>query len=157
MIRPVSNAGTPTDSAAFKAMVEIEMIAKQAIRLFERQLPDGLTHAQFGVLNRLARLQAKETITEIAKAFEVSQPTMSSTVGRLLEKGYVETQSDARDARRKIVMLTETGAKKREAIIATLQPLFGRKGQITDEPELSVDWEVLLDQLAALRAQIEAL
>ena len=43
--------------------VEIEMIAKQASILFERYLPPSMTRAQFGVLNRLARLDARETIS----------------------------------------------------------------------------------------------
>jgi MarR family transcriptional regulator for hemolysin len=156
MSRPVSNAGLPTDLDAFKAMVEIEMIAKQANRVFERYLPQNMTRAQFGVLNRLARLQAQETISEIAKAFDVAQPTMSSTIARLLEKNYIETIADPQDGRRKIVRLTETGAKIRAEIVDSLIPFFSAfsSGDVDDASLL--DWGGLLDQLVVLRARVES-
>lgn len=154
MSRPVSNAGLPTDHDAFKAMTEIEMIAKQAGLVFDRKLPPGLTRAQFGVLNRLARLEAKETISDIARAFNVAQPTMSSTVSRLLEKAYVVTVSDPQDARRKIVQLTPDGATARAEVVESLGPLFDA---LTGDDGMSVDWGVLLDHLTVLRAHVETL
>lgn len=147
----VSNAGLPTDHDAFKVMVEIEIIAKQADRLFDRMLPSGMTRAQFGVLNRLARLDARETITEIGQAFGVSQPTMSSTVRKLLNKNFVETERDPADARRKVVVLTASGAKFRTGLTRQLQPLFAQ----ADAQQDLLDWSVLLRQLAVLRAELE--
>lgn len=155
MSRPISNAGLPTDLDAFKAMVEIEMIAKQANRLFERYLPPNMTRAQFGVLNRLARLQAKETISEIAKAFDVAQPTMSSTVARLINKNYVETVVDPQDGRRKIVRITQDGSRTRAEIVDSLIPLFSAFSGDNDDDASSMDWESLLDQLVVLRARVE--
>jgi DNA-binding MarR family transcriptional regulator len=147
----VSNAGLPTDHDAFKVMVEIEIIAKQADRLFDRMLPPGMTRAQFGVLNRLARLDTRETITEIAQAFGVSQPTMSSTVRKLLDKGFVMTDHDPDDARRKVVVLSETGAAFRTDVTKQLQPLFAEAAAHQN----LLDWSALLQQLAILRAELE--
>jgi len=149
----ISNAGLPHDHDAFKAMVEIEMIAKLADRQFAAMLPPGLTRAQFGVLNRLARLGARETITELGAVFGVSQPTMSSTVRKLLDKAYVDTQSDAADARRKVVVLTDAGAAAREEVTQNLAPLFDA---VKAQQDL-LDWPALLHQLAILRAELEAL
>ncbi|MEL6688514.1 MAG: MarR family transcriptional regulator [Pseudomonadota bacterium] len=157
MSRPVSNAGLPTDLDAFKAMVEIEMIAKTANQVFERFLPSNMTRAQFGVLNRLARLEARETISEIARAFQVAQPTMSSTVGRLLDKGFVKTVADPNDARRKIVVLTQSGSKARGEIVEGLTPLFSEFTGSGDKEAQQVDWSSLLDELVKLRSQIERL
>lgn len=154
MDTPISNAGLPTDHDAFKAMTEIEMIAKQAALIFERRLPDGLTRAQFGVLNRLARLEERETISEIARKFNVAQPTMSSTIGRLMDKGFVRTVADPSDRRRKIVELTPSGAEARTAVVESLEPLFNA---FTGHPNETVDWTALLIQLVRLRARVEAL
>lgn len=152
MTKIISNAGLPTDHDAFKVMVEIDMIAKQAERIFDGMLPPGMTRAQFGVLNRLARLGARETITEMARAFGVSQPTMSSTVRKLLDKGFVSTDCDPADARRKVVVLHPSGAAFRAGITAELQPLFTEsEGQID-----GLDWRVLLQQISVLRAALEA-
>lgn len=148
----ISNAGLSTDHDAFKVMVEIEIIAKQADRLFDRMLPSGMTRAQFGVLNRLARLDVRETITEIGQAFGVSQPTMSSTVRKLLNKNFVETERDPADARRKVVVLTASGAEFRTDVTLQLQPLFAEAEVQQD----LLDWSALLQQLAVLRAELEA-
>lgn len=148
----VSNAGLPTDHDAFKVMVEIDMIAKQADRMFDRMLPPGMTRAQFGVLNRLARLGARETITELAAMFGVSQPTMSSTVRKLLDKGFIVTEHDPKDARRKVVFLTDAGGAFRTAITYQLQPLFANAETQQD----LLDWSSLLQQLAILRAELES-
>lgn len=147
----VSNAGLPTDHDAFKVMFEIEMIAKQADRLFDQMLPPGMTRAQFGVINRLVRLQARETITEIARVFGVSQPTMSSTVGRLLDKGFVTAERDPNDARRKVVVLTEAGAAFRTRVTHQLEPLFAE----AEAQQNLLDWSALLQQLTVLRAELE--
>lgn len=157
MSRPVSNAGLPTDLDAFKVMVEIEMIAKQSIRLFESFLPAHMTRAQFGVLNRLARLQARETISELARAFQVAQPTMTSTVSRLLDKGFVETVPDPEDGRRKIVILTSSGATARAEIVEELTPLLSEFADSETETQFEINWADLLDQLVLLRARVEAL
>jgi DNA-binding MarR family transcriptional regulator len=115
-------------------------------------LPSGMTRAQFGVLNRLARLAARETITELAAMFGVSQPTMSSTVRKLLDKGFVVTEHDPKDARRKVVVLTDSGSAFRTAITHQLQPLFANAETQKD----LLDWSSLLQQLAILREELES-
>ena len=114
-----------------------------------------MTRAQFGVLNRLARLQAKETISEIAKAFDVAQPTMSSTVARLIDKNYVETVVDPQDGRRKIVRITQDGLRCRAEIVDSLKPLFSAFSSDDVDAASSLDWGGLLDQLVILRARVE--
>lgn len=146
-----SDAGLPTDLDAFKAMVEIDIIAKQAAHIFDNLLPKNMTRAQFGVLNRLARLNSRETITEIATVFGVSQPTMSSTVKRLLDKAFVTTEADVSDARRKVVVLTKAGRQARAEITKQLEPLFL---DFADQQDL-LDWSALLEQLALLRKELE--
>ena len=84
-----SAAGLPSDPIAFKAMTEIGIIAHLADNFFAKFLPEGITVAQFGVLNHLLRLDRQETIGELASAMQVSQPTMSSTVRKLEDKDFI--------------------------------------------------------------------
>ena len=88
-----SAAGLPGDPAAFKAMTEIGIISHLADNIFAKHLPKGLTIAQFGVLNHLLRLNRQETIGELASAMQVSQPSMSSTVRKLEDKGLIKLLS----------------------------------------------------------------
>ena len=71
-----SKAGQPVpaalegDSAEFAVFTEIAIIAHLADTAFARLLPDGLTTAQFAVLNLLLRLGRQETIGELASALQ---------------------------------------------------------------------------------------
>jgi DNA-binding MarR family transcriptional regulator len=56
---------------------------------------------------------AQRTITELAGRLEVSQQAASKTVGELEALGYLATQPDPDDARRRVVVLTARG----EAVI----------------------------------------
>lgn len=142
-----SPSGLEQDGDAFLALTEIDMIAKAAKRAFERQLPRGLTTAQFGVLNRLARLgDPHETIGELATAFDVAQPTMTSTIGKLADKGLVALVRDPGDGRRRIVQLTEAGLSLRNRVSRQVGP-------ITEGIE-GVDWAVLARELHRLRLAI---
>ena len=118
---------------------------------FERLLPDGMTEAQFGVLNRLLRLDTVETISELAEAFQVTQPTMSSTVKRLEEKGYVRFLTDATDRRTKRVTVTKSGTDCRNEVVKMLEPHY--TGLATDATRLSV--ANILPELQVIRGYLE--
>lgn len=147
------SAARPADSLEFKALTEIAIIAHLADNLFASVLSEGLTTAQFGVLNHLLRRGAPETISEIASALQVSQPTMSSTVKKLEKKGFTRRLSDSADGRAKRVHVTNMGARACEhsaANIAKLQTQFG-------EGFGKIDWETLWPQLTQIRAALENL
>ncbi len=144
-------AGLPGDPVEFKALTEIAIIAHLADNLFASVLPEGMTTAQFGVLNHLLRLQTQETISELAAALQVSQPTMSSTVKKLEQKGLTRRISDIKDGRAKRVHVTNTGRRMREQSVANIQHLRARL-----EPELTaIDWAGLLPQLAQIRQSLD--
>ena len=104
-----SAAGLPGDPAAFKAMTEIGIISHLADNIFAKNLPKGLTIAQFGVLNHLLRLNRQETIGELASAMQVSQPSMSSTVRKLEDKGLIKLIANNNDRRVRRVSVTTKG------------------------------------------------
>ena len=113
----VTPSGLDSDPDIFKLLTEIDMIAHMVKNEFERVLPDGMTQAQFGVLNRLTRLGVLETVSELAKAFQVAQPTMTSTLKKLQAKAYVEFVPDEQDGRVKRVAITKAGTKARAEIL----------------------------------------
>lgn len=141
-----SSAGLPSDPVAFKAMTEIGIIAHLADNLFAKFLPGGLTVAQFGVLNHLLRLDRRETIGELASAMQVSQPTMSSTVRKLEDKGFITLISNDADRRVRRVSVTEAGAVIRNQSIANIVPV-----QQTISGDVSTkEWEALLKTLTKI-------
>lgn len=148
----VSAPGLLTDPAYFKVLTEIDMIAHMAGKEFEKLLPAGLTQAQFGVLNRLLRLECVETVSELAAAFQVAQPTMSSTVKRLEAKGLVALVADPNDRRAKHVSVTKAGKKLRNKTVGALAPHF--EAFVASAPP--IDWDSLLPSLTALRAHFES-
>lgn len=149
--RRVSDAGLSDDPVYFKVLTEIDMIAHMAANEFEKLLPPGLTQAQFGVLNRLMRLGRAETVGELASAFQVAQPTMSSTVKRLEAKKLVDLAPDPHDRRIRRVKVTPAGAAVRRKAVKRLQPHF----KAFAETAPGVDWQAILPQLTILRAYLE--
>ncbi|WP_375210458.1 MarR family winged helix-turn-helix transcriptional regulator [Hyphomonas jannaschiana] len=148
MSRPAGLAGDPVE---FAAMTEISIIAHLADTAFARRLPDGLTTAQFAVLNHLLRLEAEQTIGELARALQVSQPTMSSTVRRLEEKGLVSLVPDEDDRRIRRVSVNRSGAAVRNKAVQALD---------ASKEDLAVlsqkEWEQLLPLLNKLRIALDA-
>lgn len=127
------------------------MIAHMAKKEFERILPKDITPAQFGILNRLTRLGILETVSEIAKAFQVTQPTMTSTLKKLQAKSLIKFVADDQDGRMKRVAITEAGEKEREKIL-----------QMTDSALTEfasgfkpIEYNTLLKELGTIRAYLE--
>ena len=148
MSRPAGLAGDPVE---FAAMTEISIIAHLADTAFARRLQDGLTTAQFSVLNHLLRLEAQQTIGELARALQVSQPTMSSTVRRLEEKGFVTLVPDRDDRRIRRVAVSRAGAAARKKAV---QALDGAKNELAALSQK--EWKQLLPLLNKLRVALDS-
>jgi len=142
-----ADAGIPGDPPLFQVLTEIDIISHLATNEFERLLPEGFTNAQFGVLNRLLRLNTEETIGELAAAFQVAQPTMSSTVKKLEQKQYVELYTSANDKRTKHVRITPQGKKVRNNAVKMIEP--HQTQFISTAPD--IDWATILPALTTLR------
>ncbi|MGP1283370.1 MAG: MarR family winged helix-turn-helix transcriptional regulator [Parasphingopyxis sp.] len=139
--------GLAGDPLGNLVMTEIGIIAQLAGTLFESVLPDGMTRAQYGVLNHLLRLETEETIGELASAFQVRQPTMSSTVRKLEDKGLVALKSDPEDRRIRRVAITKAGKAARQAGLEALGPLYAELMTLVPEKEL----KAILPTLTRLR------
>lgn len=114
----------PPDDPVFRVLNEVGIIAQLSTTMFERVMPAGMTLAQFTVLNHFARLGGTRRPSDLARAFQVSRGTMTSTLGKLEAKGLVSIVDDAQDGRGRIVAMTEAGAAMREACIAALGPML---------------------------------
>jgi DNA-binding MarR family transcriptional regulator len=89
-------------------------------------MPLGLSVAHFSVLNHLVRLGDGSTPGQIASAFQVTKPTMTSTLSRLCELGLVRIAPNPGDRRSKLVYLTAAGRSCRADAIAALKPELAR-------------------------------
>ncbi|XBQ15090.1 MAG: MarR family transcriptional regulator [Oceanicaulis sp.] len=146
-----AEAGLPEDPTFFKAMSEIAMIAHLSDTAFARLLTGGLTPAQFGVLNRLVRLRRLETVSELADAFQVAQPTMTSTVKKLAAKALIEIRHDPGDRRVRRIAITPAGEAAREEAVAALAPI----GDLVAGELRDVDFETLLPVLTRIRVFLD--
>ncbi len=147
------SAGLEGDPIEFAVMTEIGIINQLADNLFQSHLPKGMTVAQFSVLNHLLRLDVQETISELASAMQVAQPTMSSTVRKLEDKGLVELIHDPNDRRIRRVAVTASGTQCRNDAVAALVPI----AQIFRQNFAETEWEALLPPLNRIRVFLDKL
>ncbi|MEO0442107.1 MAG: MarR family transcriptional regulator [Pseudomonadota bacterium] len=146
-------AGLPGDPIEFQVMNEIGIINQLAENLFREHLPKGMTVAQFGVLNHLLRLERQETISELARNMQVTQPTMSSTVRKLEDRGLIELVHDPDDRRVRRVQVTPAGAAARQIAVNQVAPVAEL---LRDKIPTSV-WTGLLPELARVRTFLDQL
>jgi DNA-binding MarR family transcriptional regulator len=139
---------------AFEVFNEIGIIDKLAGNLFASVLPAGMTQAQFTVLNHFVRLSVVEkSPADLANAFQLTRPTMTSTLSRMERAGLVTIRPDPADGRAKLVSLTSEGRAMRETCIAALLPLL----PMIDSVVSSADLAELLPGLRKIRIKLDAL
>jgi DNA-binding MarR family transcriptional regulator len=137
---------------SFAVMTEIGIIDQLAQSAFERVLPDDLTIAQFGVLNHFARMGEDRSPLELARAFQVTKGTMTSTLQRLEAKGFVAMMADPNDGRGKRVMLTPEGKNARDRSIKVATPILQGMEAAIGSKTLAA----LLPGLTKMRAFLES-
>lgn len=139
------------DEDSVQALMEISIIAHLTDVLFARHLPAGITTAQFGVLNRLVRLNLDETLSEVAAAFRVTRATMSSTVEKLESKKLITLSTCPKDGRQKRIAITQHGREVRDSGIETQLELVERYAHYVSEAQ----WGELASTLGQIRLKLE--
>jgi DNA-binding MarR family transcriptional regulator len=137
---------------AFRVMNEIGIIEQLARTAFERVMPDHLTVAQFTVLNHFVRLDGERSPLQLARAFQVTKGTMTSTLARLSAKGFVAITADPTDGRAKRVALSPAGRAAHMRAVAALGPQLAELEVAVGRPLL----EILLPRLTQLRKYLDA-
>lgn len=107
----------------FEFFNEIGIINQLATARFAKVLAPHLNPSEFGVLNHLSRMGDNKTQTYLAKAFQVTKPSMTATLGKLSAKGFVLIKADPDDGRTKRVMLTDVGREAWQTAVASVAPL----------------------------------
>lgn len=129
--------------AYFTLFNEIGIISQLASARLERVLPHGLTQAQFTVLNHCVRLGDGWTPARLAAAFQITKGTMTSTLKRLVLKGFVEVRPDLDDGRSKRVFLTASGRSAREEAVQAAGTILSDIPSVIDIEDLKRTLPVL--------------
>jgi DNA-binding MarR family transcriptional regulator len=109
----------------FRMFNEIGIINQLSSNRLERVLPDGMSVAQFSVLNHFVRLGGQWAPSRLARAFQVTKGAMTNTLQRLEAQGLVKIVADPADARAKLVEITAVGRKMRETCVRATGPMMG--------------------------------
>jgi DNA-binding MarR family transcriptional regulator len=130
---------------------QIDYVSKQLpsaagllTRLLVRALGGELSRAEVSLLNTLTG--GPRRITELAELEGLAQPTMTSLVKRLEQRGLVRRDRQADDGRVVLVHLTDGGATALEDYLARVRELLG--GYLAEIPD---------EQVEALAAATDAL
>ena len=118
---------------------QIDYVSKQLpwaaglfARLLLRQLGDELSRTEVGLLNTLSG--GPRRITELAELEGLAQPTMTSLVKQLEQRGLLRRDRQADDGRVVLVHLTDSGAIALEDYRARVRELLGAYlAEIPDE------------------------
>jgi DNA-binding MarR family transcriptional regulator len=106
----------------FDFFTEIGIIAQLNEAAIQKQLPEGMSHAQFVLLHHLCRLGGEWTPARLADALQVTRGAITNTVKRLLAKGLVSVRAAGGDGRSKLVSLTDAGVAARDGALTRLVP-----------------------------------
>jgi DNA-binding MarR family transcriptional regulator len=138
---------TPDDPHApellFRFFTEVMILSHLATTSLEAVMPEGMTMAQFGVLNHLCRVGNGQTQVEIARAMQVRKSTMTSTLSGLQAGALVEVTPDAEDRRSKRVHVTLAGRAARAAAIEAIGPEMAALGRVLPSADIAQGQQVL--------------
>jgi DNA-binding MarR family transcriptional regulator len=143
---------SPSEQRLWQLFTEIGILDQLGRTVAEGALVSGLSLAQFGLLNHFVRLGGDWSPIRLARAFQVTKQTMTSTLTRLQRQGYIAIRPDPSDGRAKLVSLTPEGAAVHAICLARLGPAMSVA--IDAVPEGLV--ELLLPKLATLREALDS-
>lgn len=135
---PASEALVSADAhqMTFDVLNEIGILSQLNSTMLAAALPKGVTQAQFTILNHYVRLAIDDASpADLARAFQVTRPTITSTLARMERAGLIAVAPDPRDGRGKRVSLTPAGRTMRNvclarvsSILPMIEGILGRDG-----------------------------
>jgi len=150
--KPLSMSDSDPAPIIFQLFNEIGIISQLSTARFAKALAPDLNPSEFGVLNHFVRLGDGKSPTYLAKAFQMTKPSMTAILGKLQNKGYVSVIGSEDDRRRKIVTITQSGREARGRGIKAMAPLAEILREGHDVSEL----QKILPTLQALREFLDA-
>jgi DNA-binding MarR family transcriptional regulator len=121
---PRSDGQQPDDPLSVALFSEMFMADQLARNRLSRALPKGMELSHFSVLNHLARTNEEKTPAQLARIFHVTRGAMTNTLNRLEWAGHIHVRPDWDDARRKLIAISPSGRRAREAAIAAIAPIL---------------------------------
>ena len=112
----------PQDRPDIQVFTEIGIIAQLVRAAVAKKLPEGVTNAQFELLQHLTRTGDGQTPAEIARALQLTKGAITNTLQRMEAEGYVLVLADVGDRRKKRVKLTRAGLDLHSAILKLIKP-----------------------------------
>jgi len=142
----------PADPLAFRLFNEVGIIDQLASAALRQALPHPLNPTTFGILNHFVRLGDGKTPSGLAKAFQMTKPSMTSALAKLEQFDLVRIEPDADDGRTKRVFITAEGRELRTNAVERTTKMFAEI-----EPGLaSLDLARIADELGQIRAVLDA-
>jgi DNA-binding MarR family transcriptional regulator len=138
---------------------QIDVVSRQLLpaaalltRLLVRQLGGEVSRTEVGLLSTLSR--GPQRITTLAELEGLAQPTMTSMVKQLEQRGLVRRERQADDGRVVLVSLTEAGSATLEDYRSRVHVLLGTYlAEIPDEQVEAL--AAATDALARLTALLQ--
>lgn len=97
----------------------------------------GMPFWHFTVLNHFSKAPERaRTVTSMAHAFQVGQPTVTKAVQKLLAQEWLRSEPDPHDSRSRLLWLTDAGAEAHARVLRALAPDAARVFEGWDEGSL---------------------
>ncbi|MEM6709052.1 MAG: MarR family transcriptional regulator [Pseudomonadota bacterium] len=106
----------------FAILAEVHIVHQMSSGDFNKAQNNELHMSHFSLLNRLVRNGDAQTPQRLAEQMNQTRATMTNSLARLSERGYIEVLENPRDKRSKLVFLTPLGRKARDAAIGRVAP-----------------------------------
>lgn len=110
----------------------------------------GLSFSQRHILYHIKN-EAGLSIQELADFLHVEHSTMSRNIKKLVQSGLADMFQDEKDRRRKVVLLTEKGAKKLEEATQSINQTIFKVTGILNKQEIETIIESLKIYCTALK------
>jgi len=114
------------------AGVNVRLAARQISRFLEdRMRATDLSLAQFGLMTHIAAA-TDDTISALAERTGLEQSTLSRNLRALERRGLVEIAIVEQDLRRRLVWLTESGARRLESAMPVWKAAHAELSALVD-------------------------
>lgn len=135
--------------------MEISKLFENMDRYYQKNLKEhefseeysDITYNIFLYLRKINSLD-NPTVSKLAKAMEVSKPSASNMVSKIVDKGLLKTKASPKDGRVCLLELTDKGKKVVEIENWADMRFFEKIQEILDEEELEV-LERIFEKIAA--------
>jgi DNA-binding MarR family transcriptional regulator len=134
---------------ADKILTAVPLIMRELWSRLQAEAPIRVTWAQYSLLSLLS--ERRLTLTEMARYWGVSKPSMSKMVSTLMQRGWIAREEDPKDRRRKPLTLTPTGRQVCTGVRqASRQELLRSLDELDDEQRAQIVavLDLLVDILA---------